>query len=180
MSEEIIIGSRASELAMVQSEHVASMLRLHHPTLTVRIEKRVASGDVILDKPLSEIEQKEGGGGLFTTELEHGLLNGDFHLAVHSLKDMPTNLPANLVLAEITEREDPRDALVVASRLRGECNSLATLPAGSVVGTSSLRRQAYIAKHYPSLKCMSIRGNLQTRMVRACLMTKNIYCKKTE
>jgi hydroxymethylbilane synthase len=157
---EVIIGSRASELAMVQSEHVAALLRRSHPDVTVVIRSVVSKGDKVLDRPLSEIQST---GGLFTTELEEGLLNGSYHLAVHSLKDMPTALPTGLMLAAVTSREDPRDVLLVNPKHK-TCTSLSQLPKGAVIGSSSLRRQAFLAKHHPTLVCKSIRGNLQTRL----------------
>ncbi len=103
--------------------------------------------------------------GLFTKTLEVGLSNGSFDIAVHSLKDMPTTLPAGLALAAITERQDPEDALVVHADHRG-CGGLAGLPAGSVVGTSSLRRAALLRKLHPALRPEVVRGNLQTRLAK--------------
>ena len=162
--QHIIIGSRCSALAVVQSEHVASLLRAAHPSLTVSIETSLSTGDKVLDRPLNEIASATG---LFTTELEQGLLRKQTHIAVHSLKDMPTSLPPDLMLGAVTERESPGDCLLV-KKCHAGCGSLAGLPPNAVVGTSSLRRQAYIARHHPHLQVKCIRGNLNTRLVSIC------------
>lgn len=152
---EVVIGSRASDLAMWQAEHVAALLRAAHPALTVRIEKVSSKGDRVRDVPLAKI----GGKGLFTKELEVALLDHEIDLAVHSLKDLPTELPQGLCLACVPERENPWDALVSRN---GE--TLANLPRGARVGTSSLRRQAMLRATRPDLNILDIRGNVPTRL----------------
>ena len=132
------IASRRSQLAMVQTEWVQAELLRAHPGLEISIEAMATQGDKILDVALAKIGDK----GLFTKELEAQMLVNHADIAVHSLKDLPTNLPAGLMLGCVTEREDPADALVVHSRHLDK--SLASLPEGSVVGTSSLRRLAQL------------------------------------
>lgn len=149
----LIIATRASKLALWQSEHIAARLRELHPHITVTLLPMSTKGDEILDRSLSKI----GGKGLFIKELETALQDGRAHLAVHSLKDLPVDLDPQFNLAAVTQREDPRDALV-------GCADLAQLPAGSVVGTSSLRRAAQILRDFPTLKIEPLRGNLDTRL----------------
>jgi hydroxymethylbilane synthase len=149
----LVIATRASKLALWQSEHIAARLRELHPHITVTLLPMSTKGDEILDRSLSKI----GGKGLFIKELETALQDGRAHLAVHSLKDLPVDLDPQFNLAAVTLREDPRDALV-------GCSNLAALPAGSVVGTSSLRRAAQILRDYPALKIEPLRGNLDTRL----------------
>tara|TARA_B110000003_G_scaffold147250_1_gene148269 strand:- start:42 stop:959 length:918 start_codon:yes stop_codon:yes gene_type:complete len=155
MIKKITIASRESPLAMWQAEHIKTQLNLLYPDLTIQIKGFKTQGDIILDKSLATI----GGKGLFIKELEQALLNKDADLAVHSMKDLPMNIMEDFQLAAITKREDPRDALI--SELY---NSLDDLPAGSVVGTSSLRRQSQIKAKYPHLEIRPLRGNLQTRL----------------
>ena len=152
------IASRRSQLAMVQTEWVRDELQRQHPGLEVSIEAMATQGDKILDVALAKIGDK----GLFTKELEAQMLVGRADVAVHSLKDLPTNLPEGLMLGCITEREDPADAVVMHARHRDA--SLATLPEGSIVGTSSLRRLAQLRHHYPHLRFEDIRGNVITRL----------------
>jgi hydroxymethylbilane synthase len=149
----LTIATRASKLALWQSEHIAARLRVLHPHIVVKLLPMSTKGDEILDRSLSKI----GGKGLFIKELETALQDGRAHLAVHSLKDMPVDLDAQFCLAAVTQREDPRDALV-------GCADLATLPAGSVVGTSSLRRASQILRDFPLLRIEPLRGNLDTRL----------------
>jgi hydroxymethylbilane synthase len=149
----LIIATRASKLALWQSEHIAARLRQLHPHIAVHLLPMSTKGDEILDRSLSKI----GGKGLFIKELETALQDGRAHLAVHSLKDLPVDLDAQFNLAAVTQREDPRDALV-------GCSDLASLAAGSVVGTSSLRRAAQILRDFPRLKIEPLRGNLDTRL----------------
>ncbi|TGG84188.1 MAG: hydroxymethylbilane synthase [Aphanocapsa feldmannii 277cV] len=152
------IASRRSRLAMVQTEWVQAELEKAHPGLVVSVEAMATQGDKILDVALAKIGDK----GLFTKELEAQMLVGRAELAVHSLKDLPTNLPDGLVLGCITEREDPADALVVNA---GNAeHTLQTMPAGAVVGTSSLRRLAQLRHHYPHLAFKDVRGNVITRL----------------
>ena len=155
MIKKITIASRESPLAMWQAEHIKTQLNLLYPDLTIQIKGFKTQGDNILDKSLATI----GGKGLFIKELEQALLNKDADLAVHSMKDLPMNIMEDFQLAAITKREDPRDAFI--SELY---NSLDDLPAESVVGTSSLRRQSQIKAKYPHLEIRPLRGNLQTRL----------------
>lgn len=155
MIKKITIASRESPLAMWQAEYIKTQLNLLYPDLTIQIKGFKTQGDIILDKSLATI----GGKGLFIKELEQALLNKDADLAVHSMKDLPMNIMEDFQLAAITKREDPRDALI--SELY---NSFDDLPAGSVVGTSSLRRQSQIKAKYPHLEISPLRGNLQTRL----------------
>ena len=155
MIKKITIASRESPLAMWQAEHIKTQLNLLYPDLTIQIKGFKTQGDIILDKSLATI----GGKGLFIKELEQALLNKDADLAVHSMKDLPMDIMEDFQLAAITKREDPRDALI--SELY---NSFDDLPAGSVVGTSSLRRQSQIKAKYPHLEIRPLRGNLQTRL----------------
>lgn len=154
----IIIGSRKSQLALVQTHWVQSELQKLHPERTFSIETMTTQGDNILDVALAKIGDK----GLFTKELELAMLAGTTDLAVHSLKDLPTKLPDGLVLAAITERENPADALVVNAKHQDK--QLHTLPEGAVVGTSSLRRLAQLRHHFPHLTFKDVRGNLHTRL----------------
>src|SRR5512135_1637858 len=133
MTEKLIIATRESQLALWQANHIRDRLQALHPGLTVELLGMTTMGDQILDSPLSRI----GGKGLFVKELEQAMAIGRADLAVHSLKDVPMDLPDGFELTAITEREDPRDAFV-SNRFK----SLAELPAGAKVGTSSLRRQA--------------------------------------
>ncbi|EKU71537.1 hydroxymethylbilane synthase [Selenomonas sp. F0473] len=154
-SGTITIGTRASKLALWQAEHIAGELRRHHPSLAVVLKKMTTKGDKILDAPLAKI----GGKGLFTKELEQAMLAGEIDLAVHSLKDMPTELPAGLVIGAITERLDAGDAFV-----SNRYGAIEELPAGAAVGTSSLRRRAQILAVRPDLTLRDLRGNVNTRL----------------
>ncbi|MDV5063258.1 hydroxymethylbilane synthase [Veillonella sp. YH-vei2232] len=151
----IKIGTRKSALALWQAEYVGSELKRLYPHITVELVHFDTKGDQILEKPLAEI----GGKGLFTAELEAAMHNGDIDLAVHSLKDMPTDLPAGLVLGAISKREEPYDALVSP-----KYKTLDQLPEGARVGTSSLRRQAQLLHVRPDLQISVLRGNVQTRL----------------
>lgn len=157
-SRPIRIGSRKSQLALVQTHWVQAELQKHFGDRSFEVHTMSTQGDNILDVALAKIGDK----GLFTKELEVGMLNGDTDFAVHSLKDLPTRLPEGLILGCITEREDPADALVVHAKHQDQ--QLETLPAGSVIGTSSLRRLAQLRYHYPHLAFKDIRGNLNTRL----------------
>jgi hydroxymethylbilane synthase len=150
-----VIASRESRLAMWQAEHVKSSLQKLYPECEISILGMTTRGDQILDKTLSKI----GGKGLFVKELELALESGRAHLAVHSLKDVPMELPGGFALAAIMTREDPLDAFI-----SNDYVSLEELPAGAVVGTSSLRREAQIRAKYPHLKIEPLRGNLDTRL----------------
>ncbi|MDR1995248.1 hydroxymethylbilane synthase [Azonexus sp.] len=152
---KIIIASRESRLAMWQAIHVQGRLAGLNPGAEVTILGMTTKGDQILDRPLAEI----GGKGLFIKELEVAMQEGRAHLAVHSMKDVPMVMPEGFVLAAISARENPRDAFV-SNRYAG----LDELPAGAVVGTSSLRREALLRARYPQLTIKSLRGNLDTRL----------------
>jgi hydroxymethylbilane synthase len=151
----LIIASRESALAMWQAEHIRDRLRALYPQTEVSILGMTTQGDQILDVTLSKI----GGKGLFVKELETALEDGRADLAVHSLKDVPMVLPEGFVLAAIGEREDPHDAFV-----SNQYANLAELPADSVVGTSSLRRESQLRARFPHLKIEPLRGNVQTRL----------------
>ena len=156
--ENLRIASRRSQLAMVQTEWVRDELAKAHSGLEISIEAMATQGDKILDVALAKIGDK----GLFTKELEAQMLVNRADIAVHSLKDLPTNLPEGLMLGCVTEREDPADALVM--HVKNKDLTLATLPEGSVVGTSSLRRLAQLRYHYPHLTFKDVRGNVITRL----------------
>ena len=156
--EQLRIASRRSQLAMVQTNWVKAELEKAHPGVAISVEAMATQGDKILDVALAKIGDK----GLFTKELEAQMLVGRAEIAVHSLKDLPTNLPEGLMLGCITEREDPADALVVNAK--NAAYQLDTLPKGSVVGTSSLRRLAQLRHHYPHLEFKDVRGNVITRL----------------
>lgn len=159
-SRTIRIGSRKSQLALVQTYWVQEHLQKAFPDRTFEVQTMSTHGDKILDVALAKIGDK----GLFTKELEIGMLNGDIDFAVHSLKDLPTRLPEGLVLGCVTERENPADALVVHASHRDK--QLDTLPEGAVIGTSSLRRLAQLRHHYPHLSFKDVRGNLNTRLAK--------------
>ena len=152
---KIIIASRESLLALWQAEHIQARILALYPGIRVSILGMTTLGDQILDSPLSKI----GGKGLFVKELEVAIEEGRADIAVHSMKDVPMNLPAGFTLAAIGEREDPRDALV-----SNNYRQLADLPEGAVVGTSSLRRQALLKARFPHLTIAPLRGNVQTRL----------------
>ena len=158
ISSTLRIASRRSQLAMVQTHWVRDELSKAHPGLEISIEAMATQGDKILDVALAKIGDK----GLFTKELEAQMLVDRADIAVHSLKDLPTNLPEGLMLGCITEREDPADALVVHQKHQDK--TLATLPEGAVVGTSSLRRLAQLRHHFPHLSFKDVRGNVITRL----------------
>ena len=153
--DTIIIGTRSSKLALWQADYVADCLRREYPGLRVEKKLMTTKGDKILDAPLAKI----GGKGLFTKELEVDMLQGGIDLAVHSLKDMPTEVPEGLMLAAITKRFDPGDA-VVSPQYR----TFAALPQGAKVGTSSLRRKAQLLHARPDLRIEDLRGNVNTRL----------------
>ncbi len=154
---ELRIATRGSPLALWQAEHVQARLEALHPDLSVSLLTMKTRGDKLLDAPLAKV----GGKGLFVKELEAGLLDGSADLAVHSLKDVPVHFPDGLELALVMEREDPRDAFV-----SNTFESLAAMPAGSLVGTSSLRRQTQIRERYPELRVDWLRGNVNTRLAK--------------
>ena len=155
MSDVITIATRESPLALWQAEHVQALLRERYPEKKVELLGMTTQGDQILDKTLSKI----GGKGLFVKELEIAMQKKLAHLAVHSLKDVPMELPEGFVLAAVSQREDPRDAFV-----SNRYESLESMPAGSVVGTASLRRELMLRSRFPHLKVKPVRGNVGTRL----------------
>ncbi|KAI1487591.1 porphobilinogen deaminase [Biscogniauxia mediterranea] len=154
------VGTRKSALALKQADYVVSSLQRLHPGVRFEIRGMQSQGDV--DKVTALY--KMGGKGLWTNELEAGLAARELDLIVHSLKDMPTVLPAGCVLACVTPREDPRDVVVVKRSLASRYAALADLPAGAVVGTSSVRRMAQVRRRYPHLRFRDVRGNIDTRL----------------
>jgi hydroxymethylbilane synthase len=187
MKKKIIIGTRGSKLALWQAEWIKSELQKINPDLEIALNKIKTTGDKILDVPLAKV----GGKGLFVKEIEDALLRGDIDLAVHSIKDVPTDLPEGLRLAVICKREDPRDALIISQKsivnsqqslvkTNDQCpvtsdqsinSSLVTrhsllydLPKGACIGTSSLRRSCQLFNIRPDLKIKQLRGNLDTRL----------------
>ncbi|MBD8492303.1 hydroxymethylbilane synthase [Pseudomonas syringae] len=156
-TREIRIATRKSALALWQAEYVKSRLEQAHPGLVVSLVPMVSRGDKLLDSPLAKI----GGKGLFVKELETALLENEADIAVHSMKDVPMAFPEGLGLFCICEREDPRDAFV-----SNHFTSLDQMPAGSIVGTSSLRRQAQLLALRPDLQIRFLRGNVNTRLAK--------------
>ncbi len=158
MTQKIIkIATRQSPLALWQAEYVAGRLQQAHPDIKTELVKMVTQGDKILDAPLAKI----GGKGLFVKELEQGILEGTADIAVHSMKDVPVELPDGLHLAVILPREDPSDAFVSNHYLNIEA-----LPENAKIGTSSLRRQCQIAERFPEMQIISLRGNVNTRLAK--------------
>ncbi len=153
--KKLVIATRRSQLALWQSEFIKSELQKHYPEMEITLQEFVTKGDKILDVTLAKI----GGKGLFTKELEVAMLNGDAHLAVHSLKDVPTEFEDGLQLTAVTKRYDPRDAL-----LSNKYSSIEDLPAGAVVGTTSLRRRMAIKILRPDIELKDLRGNINTRI----------------
>lgn len=152
---KLIVGSRRSKLAMTQSQQFIDKLKAIDPTLDIEIKEIVTKGDRIVDKQLSKV----GGKGLFVKEIQNELFNKDIDMAIHSLKDVPSVIPEGLTLGCIPDREIPFDAYIAKNHVK-----LQDLPAGSIVGTSSLRRGAQILAHYPELTIKWIRGNIDTRL----------------
>lgn len=153
--ERLVIATRESQLALWQAEHIRDRLMALYPGMQVELLGMTTQGDQILDSPLSKV----GGKGLFVKELEQAMAEGRAHLAVHSLKDVPMDLPEGFMLAAVTEREDPRDAFV-----SNRYASLSEMPPGARVGTSSLRRQAQLRVNHPVLEVDMLRGNVNTRL----------------
>ena len=155
MSDTLKIATRKSPLALWQAEYVRDMLLIHHPDLNIELVKMSTQGDKILDTPLAKV----GGKGLFVKELEKSLLSEETDIAVHSMKDVPVELPDGLHLSTICPREDPRDAFV-----SNQYKSFEELPRGARLGTSSLRRQCQLATLRPDLNIIDLRGNVNTRL----------------
>ena len=155
--EKLVIATRRSQLALWQSEYIKAQLQEFYPDMQIELQEFVTKGDKILDVPLAKI----GGKGLFTKELEVAMLEGTAHLAVHSLKDVPTQFEEGLQLAAVTKRFDPRDAL-----LSNKYSSIDELPQGAVVGTTSLRRRMAIMMLRPDIVLKDLRGNINTRIAK--------------
>ncbi len=156
MTDNILrIATRKSPLAIWQAEHVSSRLQQLHPQLQIELVRMSTSGDKLLDSPLSQV----GGKGLFVKELEQGLLSGAADIAVHSMKDVPVELPPGLHLPVILQREDPRDAFV-----SNKYASIDDLPPGARLGTASLRRQCQLRARRPDLDIVTLRGNVNSRL----------------
>jgi len=151
------LGTRKSPLALWQAGHIRERLLALHPGLSIELVTLTTQGDKLLDAPLAKV----GGKGLFVKELEQGLLEGRIDFAVHSTKDLTVTFPRGLHLAAICEREDPRDAFV-----SNKYDSLAALPRGARVGTSSLRRQCQLRARYPQLEVSMLRGNVNSRLTK--------------
>jgi len=161
--KKITIGTRGSKLALWQAEWVKSRLAEHHPDLEINLAVIKTRGDKILDVPLAKV----GGKGLFVKEIEEALLDGRIDMAVHSMKDMPAEIPKGLRIGPVPEREDPRDVLISKSGSR-----FSALPAGACIGTSSLRRSAQLRYARPDIQILPLRGNLDTRLKK--LETENL------
>jgi hydroxymethylbilane synthase len=155
MQKLIKIGTRASLLAMTQSTNIKNLIEARYPGTTVELVKIITKGDKIVDVPLAKV----GGKGLFVKELEEAMLSREVDMAVHSMKDVPSELPEELHIGVVTKREDPRDAF-----LSVKYKSLSELPQGAKVGTSSLRRKAQLFHLRPDLEIHDLRGNLDTRI----------------
>ena len=155
MNKTLRIATRKSALALWQTNHVKALLKAAHPDLEIELVKIVTEGDRILDRPLAEI----GGKGLFLKELERAMLDGEADLAVHSMKDVPASMAEGLVLDAVLPRANPYDALVSRNG-----RPLADLPAGSRIGTSSLRRKSQLLALRPDLVVVDLRGNVDTRL----------------
>ncbi len=157
---QVILGSRGSQLALWQTEFVKSELERHFPALTIGIEIIKTTGDKILDSALSRIGDK----GLFTKEIEHALLDRRIDLAVHSMKDLPTELPSGLMIGAVTKREDVRDVFIAHPSKKYA--SLADVPQKGIIATGSLRRKCQIKHLRPDLGIVDLRGNLNTRFTK--------------
>jgi len=170
VKNKIIIGTRGSKLALWQAEWIKSELQKLNPGLEIELNKIKTTGDKILDVPLAKV----GGKGLFVKEIEEALLRNEADIAVHSMKDVPTEFPDGLHLTVITKREDPRDAFITSATVR-QCDSATKiktniirsfkdLPKGATIGTSSIRRSCQLLSIRPDLKIEQLRGNLDTRL----------------
>lgn len=161
IGKKVVIGTRSSKLALWQAEFIKSELTTRYPGLEVELNKIKTTGDKILDVPLAQV----GGKGLFVKEIEEALLRREADIAVHSMKDVPTEFPEGLHLAVICEREDPRDAFISQIQTSGfRIQRFEDLPPGAKIGTSSLRRSCQLLSVRPDLKIEQLRGNLDTRL----------------
>lgn len=159
MAQKLRIGTRGSQLALKQTNMVAAALRAAHPGLEVEIIEILTSGDWKPSQGETRLMEAKGGKGQFAHEIEQRILANEIDCGVHSLKDMPSFLPEGLVINHFLKREDPRDAF-----LSPKYSSFAEMPEGAVVGTSALRRQAFVLNKYPHLKVVPLRGNVATRI----------------
>jgi hydroxymethylbilane synthase len=155
--KKLVIATRRSRLALWQAQHIAERLQQAHAALSVELLPMSTRGDELIDRRLDQA----GGKGLFVKELESAMADGRADLAVHSMKDMPAELPPGFVLAAITAREDPRDAFVSS-----KYKAFAEMPEGATVGTSSLRRQSQVVERHPGLEVVLLRGNVETRLAK--------------
>ncbi|TLT08589.1 hydroxymethylbilane synthase [Aliarcobacter thereius] len=155
--QKLVIATRRSQLALWQSEYIKAELQKYYPDMIIELQEFVTKGDKILDVPLAKI----GGKGLFTKELELAMLEGTAHLAVHSLKDVPTQFEDGLVLAAVSKRFNPQDAL-----LSNKYKSLEELPKGAIIGTTSLRRRMALKILRPDIELKDLRGNINTRIAK--------------
>lgn len=155
MRKVVVVGSRDSELALTQTRYIIGRLQKHFPEIDFTIKEIKTEGDKILDVALAKIGDK----GLFVKEIENALLSEEIDFAVHSIKDVPTALPAGLKIGAIPEREDPRDCYIAKDGKTG----LLAAPLGAIIGTSSLRRSAQLLHHRPDVRIIPVRGNLNTR-----------------
>lgn len=153
---KIVVGTRGSKLALIQSNWVVEELKKANPGVDFEVKVIKTKGDLITNLPLHKIGDK----GLFTKEIEQQLLDGNIDMAIHSMKDMPSTLPKGLKFADVPKREDPRDVLV----LREEYRSIDDLPEGAKIGTGSKRRMYQLLKYRPDLEIVNIRGNIDTRI----------------
>jgi len=163
MRKQIFIGTRGSELALWQANWIKSLFQEIHPDVNIELRIIKTKGDKILDVPLAKV----GGKGLFVKEIETALLEKTIDIAVHSMKDMPAEIPDGLCLGAITQRENPQDVLISRNGY-----VLSDLPKQSTIGTSSLRRSSQLLHHRPDLNIVSLRGNLNTRLKK--LKTENL------
>lgn len=154
---KIRIATRKSPLALWQANFVKQQLLNNHNGLTVELIPKVTQGDILLDSPLSKI----GGKGLFVKQLEQAILNNETDIAVHSIKDIPAQLPQGLILATICRRDEVRDAFIY-----NKYTNLDQLPYGTIIGTSSLRRQCQLRAKYPHIQIKDLRGNVSTRLAK--------------
>eukprot|EP00126_Sphaerothecum_destruens_P001469 Sdes_comp14755_c0_seq1m3564 len=159
-SQTIRIGTRKSQLALIQAETIQKILKKHHAHLSFDLVTMETIGDKILDISLSKIGEKS----LFTKELEIALENGTVDMIVHSLKDLPTLLPPGMMIGAVHQRDSPYDCVIFHPKHISKYSSLSELPVGSVIGTSSQRRIAQLRKAFPHLKFRDIRGNINTRI----------------
>lgn len=161
--KKIILGTRGSPLARLQTEMVSKALRAHWPDLDIAIRIITTSGDWKPQDGEVRLNTQAGGKGLFAKEIEEALLRGEIDAAIHSMKDMPAVLPSGLQINHMMPREDVRDAVLLGPRLKG-LKSISAFPADSIIGTASVRRRAFLLAHRQNIKIVPLRGNVQTRI----------------